>query len=688
MASITLSNGKVLTIPFGVEPTSQTAIQLLNEAEEQIRLQSESSFGDTVTGIASDAGEAIANYDYTNLPSDVGGHLYENKFSYTLGVLGMLAGPWTSAGASVIGTGLDAIVSDEDRKAGEEMLIQGGIDIALLATLKIPPALWKGITNKLKKGGDPKEIVEALTKDATEDIGTKAAAKQSQQISQSVGATLTLGQAGKKSGLDEIMEGISFTGILSAQTHKENLRKIADFSRSALQNLFNSDRRNITAVQLGEILHSNLNTARKALIETHGNSLAQIGKEFGKDHNVDLSKLGEALNKWGNKKKYTPATGKKEGSKIPAGFMSRPTSPKEKIIKVSKLEPQTQKVLKELQSDWGKMKKGSAMSYVDFSIALNKKISSLSDFKQQATYAPAAVRELTQLSNYMRHVAHEQLKSINPKAAAKFRAAQKTYSTATTRLFPEINDTFIQSMDKNGAYQLGEMVTQMHNVENVKALYKSLDAAYKATSKSLRASLAVKSPEGVKQLIRRRYLEQTFPKSKNLEELDFGEFQKMALRLSNPDEAALAKEVLGAKEFNGFKAIVNTLAKASETPGSNFASLAIRGKEIGAATILGSAVVGGGLLTGGLPAILGGIGILYTPKILSYIVANPRRVNKFLGLKAKRNKKELMEGASVLLSNIWKEMPEEKREELLKKAGEAMPKPVQDAFSNVQLSRK
>lgn len=59
----------------------------------------------------------------------------------------------------------------------------------------------------------------------------------------------------------------------------------------------------------------------------------------------------------------------------------------------------------------GPDEKGSAMSYVDFSIALNKKISSLSDFKQQATYAPAAVRELTKLSNYMRHVAHKELKS-------------------------------------------------------------------------------------------------------------------------------------------------------------------------------------------------------------------------------------------------------------------------------------
>jgi len=599
MTSITLSDNRTpFKLPDGVDPLSPEANQLINQAERQLKLQIEPSFGDKVMDIAGDAGEAIANYDYTNLPSDLGGHLNENKFAYTLGVLGAFGGPWTSAALSAIGTGIDAASSDDDRKVGEEMLLSAGIDIAVLATLKIPPALWRGISNKLKKGGDPKEIVEALTKDATEDIGTKEATRQSQKISQAVGGTLTLGQAGKKGGLDEIMEGISFTGILSAQTHKDNLTKISNFSRSALQNLFNADQRNITAVELGKIIQSNISTAREALIKTHGNSLTQIGQEFGKDHNVDLSKIGKALNKWDDKKKYTPAKGGKQGSKIPVGFMSKPTSPKETIIRVSKLEPQTQKVLKELQADWGQKKKGSAMSYVDFSKALNKKISSLSDFKQQTTYAPAAVRELTQLSNYMRHVAHQELKRVNPKAALKFREAQKTYATATSRLFPEINDTFIQSMDKNGVYQLGDMVTQMHNVENVQALYKSLDAAYKATPKSQRASLAVKSPDGVKQIIRQRYLEQTFPKSKNLEELDFSEFRKMALRLSNSDESALAKEILGEKEFNGFKAIVNTLAKASEVPGSNFASLAIRGKEIGASTVLGSAVVGGGLVIG------------------------------------------------------------------------------------------
>ena len=667
MTTITLSDETTpFKLPDGVDPQSPTGIKLVNEAERQLKIQSEPSFGDTVMGIASDAGEAIANYDYTNLPSDVGGHLWENKFAYTLGALGMFAGPWTSAALSTIGTGIDAAFSDKDRKVGEEMLIQAGIDTAVLATLKIPPAIWRGIANKLKDGGDPKEIVEALTKDATADIGTKKAARQAQKIAVKVNGSLTLGQAGKRGGIYEIMEGISFTGILSQQTHKNNLEKIANFSREAMQNLFNANQKNISAAELGNIIHANLQRARQALMTTHGKSLAQLGKEFGKDHTVDLSQIGKALDKWATKKTYT-AGKNAEGE----------------LIRNSKLGKQTQQVLKELQDEWGVLQKGSAISFIEFSQALNKKISALSDFKVTSTYDPVAVRELTQLSSYMRHVAHKELQKINPEAALKFRKAQKTYATTTNKLFPKINDTFIQSMDTKGAYQLGDMVTQMHNVENVQALYKSLDAAYKAIPRPERASLAIKSPEGVKQIIRQRYLEQNFPKSKNLEELDFSEFKKMALRLSNPDEAKLATEILGKKQFNSFKAISNTLALASEVPGSNFATLAVRGKEVSAATIMGSTVVGGGIVTGGVPVILGGVGILYTPKILSMIVSNPRRVNKFLGLQAKKNKKELLESATVLANDLWKELSDEDREELLKKAGQAMPKPVVETLTNV-----
>ena len=51
--------------------------------------------------------------------------------------------------------------------------------------------------------------------------------------------------------------------------------------------------------------------------------------------------------------------------------------------------------------------------------------------------------------------------------------------------------------------------------------------------------------------------------------------------------------------------------------------------------------------------------------------------------KNKTNKKELMESASVLINDVWKEMPEEDREELKKKAEEAMLRPVQNALKHI-----
>ena len=348
---IPLPNGGSLTLPAGIDPTGAEAEILVNEAINKSNVDpSSSSFIDTVEGIVSDVGESMENYDWSEAPSDVAEHLYENKFAYTLGALGLLGGPILSAALQTAGTGIDAALSDEERNAGDEMLLSAGIDTAILATLKIPPGLYRLVVNRLKTGRNPSEIVEAITKDATEDIGTKAATRQSQKIMLAAGATLTQGQAGKKGGLTEIMEGISFTGILSSQVHKNNLNKIADFSKKAMQNLFNSNQRNITARELGDTINSNLKTARQALIDTHGQSLAQISKEFGKDHNVDLSTIGKFLNKWNSSKTYTPAKG------------VNPKDRSETIIKQSKLEPQTKKIIQDLQSGFGNMKKGSAMS--------------------------------------------------------------------------------------------------------------------------------------------------------------------------------------------------------------------------------------------------------------------------------------------------------------------------------------
>ena len=49
-------------------------------------------------------------------------HLYENKFAYTLGVLGMAGGPWTSAALSAAGTGLDTMNKDENAETDKILL--------------------------------------------------------------------------------------------------------------------------------------------------------------------------------------------------------------------------------------------------------------------------------------------------------------------------------------------------------------------------------------------------------------------------------------------------------------------------------------------------------------------------------------------------------------------------------------
>ena len=153
------------------------------------------------------------------------------------------------------------------------------------------------------------------------------------------------------------------------------------------------------------------------------------------------------------------------------------------------------------------------------------------------------------------------------------------------------------------------------------------------------------------------------PKSKNIQELDFDEFRNMAFKLTDPDEAALAKQILG-ENFNGFKAVVNAVGKAAEEPSSNFAILALRGKEI-ALPLTGAGLVGAGAFAN-LPVVaLGGAAVLLSPIMMAKIVTNPRRVNIFLGLQNKKLIPEkLIQKALVLANDIYKEMDEDEKDAL------------------------
>jgi|TARA_R110000823_G_scaffold158742_1_gene289509 hypothetical protein len=659
MTTIYLSDGSTHDLPFGVSPTSETGLEILNDIESQIKLKVDAqnklvSGPEDIPELYGPVGpfDAEAHLDAIKKVPDnlmaagkaTGEHLYENKFAYTLGALGMFIGPWTSAGASAFGTGLDTALKDENSdKIVRDVGVSLGIDVALLAALKIPPVVTQAIVKAVKGGADPKPIFEALVKDGVTDYGEKEAIRESQKLLVENGASLTLGQAGKKTSLAQFMESISFSGIFSAQVHKNNLNRIEEFAKRTTSNLFNSDKRKIGATALGKTILSNLTAARQAAMDVHGKSLEQISTMISKN-TVDMKPLSNGLTKWKNQKKYkSEFTGK------------------------SRLDPKSEKIVNDFLEEYKEIDKSSPMAYVAFMKDLNAKISSLNAIGTD-TFAPAAARELTDLASTMRKVSVKQIRKNNPKAAVMFNKAQADYGNTLNRLFPAINDKFFKDVGdpekhKQTLYALGDMVTSMQNVEHVRALYKSLDKAFYATTKAERAGLKVKSPEGVKQLIRQRYLEKMMPKSKGMENIDFGEFKDMAFKLTDADESALAKEILG-KDYNGFKAVVNAVAKSAEKPGSGYGSLALTAREISLP------IAGAGMLSAGafanLPALMvGGVAVLFSPVMMAKIITNPRRVNKFLDIQNKGlTSKKTIEKASVLINDIHKELSEDEKDKL------------------------
>jgi len=603
---------------------------------------------DVETGVrnfAQNAKEAVSNVT----AEEVGEHLYENKFAYTLGTVGAFGGPWTSAALSAVGSGADAAVSDDESKSiVGEAAFSIGVDAAMLAAFKIPPAVTRKIAAYLKTMKDPnalkqatEDVFESLSKDATSDIGTQESVLKSQQIMEAAGGSLTLGQAGKK-GLVETIESFTFNGILSKGVHQANLNKITNYAKDRMNNLFNVDQGFLGAAEMGDVLMKNLKAGNDALATTHGKSLDQVAKEFGRV-STDVSIVGSSLSKW------------RKSKDLEGGF-----NDKNEYITASSLDTTTQNILKELEEKWGSISTGTPQTLIDFTKDLNTRINSISNFGT-ATFSPQGVRELTSLSNYMRGAVKSRLKDINPSAAAKYAEAQKYYAYNKNALFPDINDEFIKTVDIKGLYKLGDMVTSMSKVENVTKLYKSIDTAFKVATDAKgprRFPSGIKSPEDVKNLIRNRYLENTFPSSKNLQELDVDEFVNVArLKFANSDEIAFGKAVLGGEKFNRMKTIVNALATAAKTPGSNFGSLAMRSKEISAGSaipeLLGTAIVGGGAVAAAPAIALGGLTVLLSPLSLAHIVSDPKRVNQFLGLtKSKLDKTKFAKNASVLLNNV------------------------------------
>ena len=219
-------------------------------------------------------------------------------------------------------------------------------------------------------------------------------------------------------------------------------------------------------------------------------------------------------------------------------------------------------------------------------------------------------------------------------------------------IYPEINQNFITNAGKGGYSSLGAMFAQPGKVENVQAIMKSIDHAYKQIGKDT-SKLSFKTAQEAKNAVAQGYIQKVIPNATR-PDYDIKDFQQLAKTLKDPTEAKKVKAILG-KGYSSFRRTVNLMSHASEKPQGGLATLFLRSKEYTAVGGLGAAAA-----TGLMPATTAAVSagtILLGPVFMARAAINPKHVNKLIKIDQLGNEPErVMKLTSVLINDIVDEM--------------------------------
>lgn len=619
----------------GLDASSPLLPQQLRERREKVRRQ---ELGEQFPERAKALGEEIA----------------ENKWSYTIGAIGSVLGPYGAIAGAGIGTYLDtASKINEEIPDNEEVTLFSmealtdaalslGIDVTTLGIAKFSPGLKNMIKAALKKGADPKDIVQALVKDKAENFGTAASLKQAQKtIQQGTGgeASLSASQVGRKlfgnDSIDEqserrftdFFEGFARQGVFSRRLFIENQNKIVNFAKTNINSLFSEGGSDITSENIGRVFAGRINAAKKILNRNYGENLSSISNTLKNEKPIDSNFLVNALDDYASKNVDS--------------------------IGRSTVEPSVNKFLQSLRTSYAgetiskDMATGAdllrtkklipATNLIEIHRRINDEAARLRVYGSR-NYDPNAARQLTELSNEIKKLSMNKLKSLGDngkKAVADFQALQVNYSKSLTDLMPEINDKFITSVGKEGYSQLARMFGDTANAEQVRAAYRSLDKAFSLISPSNKKFMKISSAEDAKNLIRKQYIEQQLSTLNNVR-VNPAEFSDLARKLSDPDQASKTKEILGSGKFNALKKVVNAAATSFDEKVVSEGQLFLRSKEAAAFSPRSKST--GDIIQSALTFL--------TPTFLAKAALDPKKTNSFLKISKEFKKHTLRSKAA------------------------------------------
>ena len=631
-----------ITLPNGVIieniPPNATADQIKNYAINSGAITAE-EYGtfEPATGLDRDL-QRVGNFltDNIDTGSSIGGAVAGAAAGSVLGPVGTIVGGVAGGALGAFGGTLaEQEVKGEEidvSKATEEAAMSAAIDVATFGAGKVLRPIAKAL------GVTPDSVLGRLLPTDAKDLklGSLESRRQTQQILEEGGGTLSASQTGQASVLRKLGENISEQGILSGRQARQRTLKNAEILEQRAQQMIDDIDPSLAGStdEVGMSIYNIISTGREAAFDVYDTQLTKIMSEYGTTP-MSTKRMRDAIDNFLDENSASGI-----GTTLTDGTLA---------------------AIKDIK----KLYEGKVLpldSIMKAQKIVNREIRSAGQFGG-GKFNTDVERELTELNNVLKDAVLATMKVRNPKLATDYTILNKTYGDTMNSLLPEINQNIVSAAGKQDYQTMGTLLMKATNISRVEAMMNSIDTAFKALSSAKPATLAklnVKTPEQAKSIIRQSYLADFFGQA--IEEGNIYKLSNVAKSLGRPTTEKKFKAILG-DQYVPFKALMNAIAESGGKTGGSILGLALRSREAGIIT-------GGQFQTSVAGEIYGKLGmaasVLGIPEILGRISTNRKAVKKLLALEEqfRKNPNLTPEFVTASIVKIIEDLPETDREDL------------------------
>ena len=584
------------------------------------------------------------------------------------GLGGALAG--ASIGTAILpgfGTAIGGIIGGavgafggelaEDALQGEDLdyanatfegAMSAGIDVATLGTFKFAKPIY--FASKRALGFTPNQVSTDLVSMSSVTAGSQiagsaASLKATQEMLETTGGTLTPSQVGGD-GILAFYENMGRNGILSSKSFNENAAKANQSVSNAINDLAaRSEAGTLLRDDLGKAVNDVILEGQKALRQQYTNGLNAILPKLdnvGIDVTPIYKNLGNMLEANKNmlsgtsleKSAYTLISDLQKDlsaglPKIEDIFKDMPTSVPSNLVDKAG-NPFTRTLMKSTKT--GEKTVPNPIPAKDLLLWQKKVNDTITKmvYLNNRNEGGIGKAHIAQLSSVLKKSIDVAVIKASPEVAEAYSKVKKLFRENIDEVKPNSIKGLLQSASKESYDALGKVLLNTGSLDLSK---------FKRTWGAIKYSLNNIEPKKMKELgftgkedalktIRASYVRNIFP-DVNSSSFDIKSYANKMIKMS-PEEVKQAKVVMG-ESYPQFHRIRNAIIDASKKQKNDVGLLSLRAKELAAITALGSTGYFMGGDAGGTVA-LGGIGILFAPKVMARIALNPKQSAQFINI--------------------------------------------------------